>query len=165
MLNNLLTLTFTLLLCTHALASNCKALSNPQSAELEVTLPFSNQTIVNNADNSGLCFSYLMDYQSAICSTVGCYPYKIHRKIVCTLTNLENGWILYKDNGVTKETASDTGTTTITLSSTQPTIVNSPTQGQYHVDSSGVIAIHHLGSNDANAAAVTATCSYESEKS
>jgi hypothetical protein len=166
MLKKISILIFTMLLSSHALANKCDSLSIGPGAELEVTLPFNAQTIVDDEEHSGLCFSYELTQQKAICDFSGiCIPYVTKPvKIICTLNNLENGWILYKENGVTKETASDAGTSTIILTSKEPTIVTSPTYGQYHVDTSGVIAIHHLGSKDPAQEQVTATCSYVAEE-
>src|SRR5690348_13554897 len=104
-------------------ASKCDVLypQLPSADELEVELPFNKKPVSNGEDDAGLCFSYVLKQNSP-------------QKLVCEVSNLNEGWMLYKDNNVTRETSTYSGNKTVIFTSRGLTGPVSDQIDQYHVD-------------------------------
>jgi hypothetical protein len=138
-----------MLLSGNLMASKCDSLHPylPPGDEVDVTIPFSNLAIDNEDENGGLCISYDLKQNPA-------------QKIVCTLNNSNQGWMLYQENNMTRETSTFVGTSSVTFFSVLPTVLTAATPA-YHVDESGLIAIHHFKDDQFPVGHATASCSYE----
>ncbi|HSW70490.1 MAG TPA: hypothetical protein VLH77_00735 [Gammaproteobacteria bacterium] len=120
----------------------------PSAEEIEVQIPFTNQAVNNGDYDDGLCFSYRMKQNS-------------NQKVVCTFINFNEGWTLFKENNITKESATYSGSKTIIFTQIGVTQVISEKIDQYHVDENGLIAIHHSRDYNYPQNHVTASCHYE----
>lgn len=119
----------------------------PPVDEIDTQIPFVTQTVNNGEYDDGLCFSYNLK-QAA------------HQKIMCTFINFNDGWMLFRENNITKESSSYKGAKTIILTSKRPTKVFSDNLDQYHVDENGIVAIHHERDYNFSQNHAVASCSY-----
>ncbi|EKD74152.1 MAG: hypothetical protein ACD_45C00056G0008 [uncultured bacterium] len=133
----------------NAFAGKCDSLypNLPPAGEVDTQIPFVTQAVDNGEYDDGLCFSYDMKQATT-------------QKIICTFTNFNEGWMLFKDNSITKESNYYKGAKTVILTSTGQTKVISDTLDQFHVDENGVVAIHHERDYNFPQGHAVASCSY-----
>ena len=140
-------------LINNAIAGKCDSLypNMPTAGEIDTQIPFVTQAVNNGELDDGLCFSYDMKQIPT-------------QKIICTFTNFNEGWMLFRDNNRTKESNYYKGAKTIILTSVGPTQVISETLEQFHVDENGVVAIHHFRDDNFPEDHAVASCSYIPEE-
>lgn len=124
-------------------------LANQPKTGIRITVPFIN-VAVNSPEyhQQGLSFDYQLNNGEL--------------KVVCTLSNFNNGWLEYQENGVTKQSSTIVNNAqTLILTSKGATQHLSPMLDQYHVDSEGPAAIFNI--ENLHAPASFATCLYVAE--